>query len=920
MKAKLTVSLTAVMLALTVFVAFALDSKVLATKSGKRIAVEKLKAANSLGGLPTNRLLKNHSGNRAVGVSTRDTVYSEGFDAGASGWTFQDLWSEAFWHVSTTGAFSGQSYWCGIEELGGYDDIWQQTLTSLPISLAGATAPVLTFMHNYRAEALTGGYPAGFNAWDAMTVRLSTDGTNFTVIRPTAGTGYQATSAYGFNLRFGTGVPGWAGNSGGWVTTSFDLTAYAGQTVQVQFLFGADEGWSNLDEAALFGWRVDNIKISDGATTIFEDDAGDTGTAQFVAGGPGGPNSWHLTTTAAASAPYSAGCFDLATGDYLPGMKAGLVSPAIAIDALPTDTQELIANFEYQGALDHAIGPGGSDFLGVEAREYSGGAWRYWLLIGGTDFIPSLFFGYSELFGPLDMSAHLGADSVQFRIFVLTQPDGNIVPPAKVFVDNFSFVASGVAAIIGPKFGAFLGRVTSAIQPERAAIVDSFMATISSFPLVEEKTIVYYLYRGNATTINVPGDANGWNGSAFPMTRISGTNMWYRQAVFEPDARLDYNFSINTGGLILDPLNPRRVNNGFGRPASSELAMPDYVQPPEIQSYPNIPHGTLRDTTILSAVLRNSRIIRVYTPPSYATARNDSFPVALFHDGTQYVTYGMANNVLDYLISENRIQPTIAVFVPPVNRDNEYAFSQTSLFESFIVDELMPIIDRRYRTKRDPAARAMIGLSFGGLITTQICYNRPESFGLCAPFSPSYWAKGMEILHQVVNGPKKEIKFYLDWGTYETIIMVNARAMRDNLITLGYEVTWNEWHEAHSFGSWRAHIDNALEYFFPGAAVSVEESETLPVQFSLHQNYPNPFNPSTTISYELSKNVHVELVIYNVLGKEVRKLVETSQAAGHHEIAWDSKDDAGFSVASGVYLYRIKAGEFEITRKLMLMK
>jgi len=172
----------------------------------------------------------------------------------------------------------------------------------------------------------------------------------------------------------------------------------------------------------------------------------------------------------------------------------------------------------------------------------------------------------------------------------------------------------------------------------------------------------------------------------------------------------------------------------------------------------------------------------------------------------------------------------------------------------------------------------------------------------------------------VMSGEKKDIEWYLDWGTYEVSVMLDGRMLRDNLITAGYEMAWNEWHEGHSWGSWRAHIDNALEYFFPATAVSVEDNEIVPVQFSLHQNYPNPFNPSTTISYDLPKSVHVKLVIYNMLGKEVRNLVEAREVAGHHEITWNSKNETGDSVASGLYFYRMKAGEFEMTRKLMLMK
>lgn len=105
-----------------------------------------------------------------------------------------------------------------------------------------------------------------------------------------------------------------------------------------------------------------------------------------------------------------------------------------------------------------------------------------------------------------------------------------------------------------------------------------------------------------------------------------------------------------------------------------------------------------------------------------------------------------------------------------------------------------------------------------------------------------------------------------------------------------------------------------------GVLTGVQEHASIPVEYALSQNYPNPFNPSTTISYDLPKSIHVKLVIYNVLGKEVRKLVDATQAAGHHQITWNSKNEAATSVASGVYFYRIKAGDFEMTRKLMLMK
>ncbi len=399
----------------------------------------------------------------------------------------------------------------------------------------------------------------------------------------------------------------------------------------------------------------------------------------------------------------------------------------------------------------------------------------------------------------------------------------------------------------GPRFKAFVEKVNSTIG-NKQAVIDSFINSTEHFPFIEDTSIVYYVYQGTATSVNIPGDANNWLKEAYPMTKLSGTNFWYYEAEYEPDARLDYQYVINRTTWILDPLNPNKVSGGFG--PNSELAMPNYIQPPEIKYYSNISHGTLETFSYKSTLLQNTRTIKVYLPFNYQAQDNNTFPVALFHDGLEYLTLGSAANVLDYLIANQKIEPIIGVFVPPVERDSEYAFTKTQQFESFIIDELMPHIDSVYKTIKNPSNRAMIGLSYGGLISTQICYNHPDQFGLAGLFSPSYSPKTHEVYYSVLNGLKKEIRWYIDWGTYEAEIMNDGQNFRDKLLTKGYELTWKEWHEAHSWGSWRAHLDNALEYFF-GSQVSVEQINDYPTNYSLSQNYPNPFNPTTKIKYSI---------------------------------------------------------------------
>lgn len=109
--------------------------------------------------------------------------------------------------------------------------------------------------------------------------------------------------------------------------------------------------------------------------------------------------------------------------------------------------------------------------------------------------------------------------------------------------------------------------------------------------------------------------------------------------------------------------------------------------------------------------------------------------------------------------------------------------------------------------------------------------------------------------------------------------------------------------------------------FHPEIAVQV----VLPTRFALHRNYPNPFNPSTTLKYALAADSHVRLAIYNVLGQEIKQLVDEPQKAGFYKTVWDGKNRYGHGISSGLYIYRIVAeaeggSVFVKTRKMMLLR
>jgi len=403
------------------------------------------------------------------------------------------------------------------------------------------------------------------------------------------------------------------------------------------------------------------------------------------------------------------------------------------------------------------------------------------------------------------------------------------------------------------------------------------------------------------------------------MTRVEGTTLWFHTRRFEQDARLDYKFVVNGNSWILDPRNALHVSGGFG--PNSELRMPGYVPAPEIQYYPTIPHGSLRDTTWASVNLGNSRTIRIYTPPGY-DVQTESYPVVYVHDGQEYVTLASAHNVLDYLVSEGKIEPVIGVFIPPVNRTAEYAGSSMTQFARFMVEEIVPYIDTRYRTRRSPESRAVLGASNGGNISLWLGYQHPEVFGNVAAYSTNIVDS---LSRGFTSSARKPLTLYLDLGTYDIAVLIPlVRGFIPILESKGYPHEYREYHEGHSWGNWRAHLNNSLEMFF-GTNTSMRdlpEDHTVPGGLELHQNFPNPFNPTTVVRYSLPVVGEMRLAVYDALGREVAVLAEERKEAGHHELVFDATRHGGQAggLASGVYFYRLTSGNFTQTKSLILLK
>jgi len=102
--------------------------------------------------------------------------------------------------------------------------------------------------------------------------------------------------------------------------------------------------------------------------------------------------------------------------------------------------------------------------------------------------------------------------------------------------------------------------------------------------------------------------------------------------------------------------------------------------------------------------------------------------------------------------------------------------------------------------------------------------------------------------------------------------------------------------------------------------ISVAEFELIPKHLTLSGNYPNPFNPVTTISFGLPESELVELTIYSISGQRVKTVLNERLSAGYHRIQWDGMDYSGNKLATGVYIYELKAGSERIIKKMLFVK
>ncbi len=324
---------------------------------------------------------------------------------------------------------------------------------------------------------------------------------------------------------------------------------------------------------------------------------------------------------------------------------------------------------------------------------------------------------------------------------------------------------------------------------------------------------VAFLYRGSGA-VAWPGDANRWNPNAagWQGSPVGQSDIQILERQLPADARVDYKI-VTHGVWRLDPANPLQMWSGFG--PNNELRMPQYEYPQETVVGPDVPRGAwMPNQTIASTQLGYDVRYRVYVPAGY-DASEENLPSVYFTDGHEYSAthMGSATEVIDNLIAERRMRPALAVFIDPRSpatgqnqREDQYISNPD--FARFVADELVPTIDGNYRTIQDASERTIVGTSLGGLNSAYFGAVEHDTFRNLGIQSPAFWAD--EEIYTMYKGGalKDEVRIFMTTGTIndEGGATPFSAILKDGM----YDFTFTTANEGHSWGNWRAQLDDIL--------------------------------------------------------------------------------------------------------------
>ena len=363
-----------------------------------------------------------------------------------------------------------------------------------------------------------------------------------------------------------------------------------------------------------------------------------------------------------------------------------------------------------------------------------------------------------------------------------------------------------------------------------AEAIDDFIRD-QSFPLVDGNHVTF-VYRGEASAVRLRHFIYGLP-TAQPFHRAPGTDLWYVAIELPEGSRVEYKLEVQRGDhseWIRDPLNPHLARDPYG--ANSVCHGQGYAPPPWIEPSEECRPGSLDHVVLHQTPFGDSRRVTVYLPARFRTTRR--YRLLVVHDGGDYLKYAALKTVLDNLIHDLEIAPLIVALTHPGDRLIEYPDNQAHA--EFIVEQLIPFMEKTYPVIESPRARGIMGASFGAVASLSTAWRYQGTFGALLLQSGSFaftdigQHKRNPVFDPVVelvnafraNPGKPAERVFLSCGTYESLIYEN-RSIVPLLQQTGMQVRYVEARDGHNWENWRDRLRVALSWLFPGPLWMVYE-------------------------------------------------------------------------------------------------
>ncbi len=373
------------------------------------------------------------------------------------------------------------------------------------------------------------------------------------------------------------------------------------------------------------------------------------------------------------------------------------------------------------------------------------------------------------------------------------------------------------------EFGQWIAELEAMPEADRQAQVDARSAEVESTPLTEDGGLVHFTWRGEAEDVGLGGDPAP-QGEEVGLHRVAGTDLFFASLELDPKAQYTYAFTVDFGQPATDPANPYSVDNGFA--VFSELRMPEWPVSPHLEEpAEDAPRGALDSFQFRSLILDSTREIKVWRPAGYGQDAVARYPVLVVNHGDNLLRGGLMRNTLDNLVGD-LVAPLIAVFVPRLD-PAEYGGPNAGAYTRFLIDELLPHVDRHYRT--DGERRAIMGPGSAGVAAVYAALRYPRVFQKAAvqsfyPIPPTQ----DQLPEMIAAAEVKPEHVYVVWSHHDYAFDPARRAddaskaLVEQLKGAGVEHTEHVADYSPGWGGWRGQHDEILAAFFPHQAEPLE--------------------------------------------------------------------------------------------------